>query len=176
MSTRDVRRDAAGWVVVCAMLLCASARASDQVSLQPVNRDQFRQLVSKHQGQVVLVDFWATWCAPCKELFSKTVDLAKAHRDDGLVVISVSFDEPEDQQQALDFLKSKGATITNLISTDGFDSIETFQIDNGAIPHYQLYDRDGKLVKKFVSGDPDNVFDEDDVREAVRELLQQGKP
>jgi thiol-disulfide isomerase/thioredoxin len=177
----DRNRKFAGMALAIAISLFALASilvvAADKnpensnITLKEVDPRQFDQIVAKHRGKVLLVDFWATWCAPCKEMFSNTVELHRKYHARGLDVISISFDEPEELESALEFLRQKEATFTNLISSEGFDSADAFQIDNGALPHYRLYDRSGKLVRKFVSGDPDAVFKEMEIEIAVKALL-----
>jgi peroxiredoxin len=48
--------------------------------------------LSAHRGQVVLVNFWATWCAPCREEMPSMERLWRQHRDDGLLLLAVSLD------------------------------------------------------------------------------------
>ena len=102
------------------------------------------------QGKVVLVDYWATFCAPCKKAFPHTVELHKKHQAEGLVVISIAFDLLEDEQKAKDFLQKQGATFDNLISKydgGGTDANDAFGI--GPLPHLRLYDRKGELRHKW---------------------------
>ena len=65
------------------------------VALRTIDEDELAEAIASHRGKVVLVDFWATWCLACTELFPHTVALHHRFADDGLVVLSVSFDDPE---------------------------------------------------------------------------------
>lgn len=136
----------------------AADPAADQITVNSANVEQYQQLVDSHQGKVVLVDFWATWCPPCKMQFPHTVKLSHAHKDDGLAVISVSFDDPEAKEDVLAFLRKQNADFENLMSEfgSGVDSPEKFDIAGGAVPFYKLYDRSGKLRHEF-SGDPEGI-------------------
>ena len=62
------------------------------------------------KGKVVMVDFWASWCGPCKETFPEMNELQKKYGDQGLVIISVNEDEESSDMQ--DFLKLNPATFT----------------------------------------------------------------
>src|SRR5579863_7948842 len=90
--------------------------SNGKVSLKPVTPEEYKALIAAQKGKVVLVDFWATWCGPCREKFPKTLALAKKYKDQGLTVVSVSMDSPErrDQEKALHFLQEQDAQITNL--------------------------------------------------------------
>ena len=58
------------------------------------------------KGQVILLDFWASWCAPCKTSFPAMEELQKKYAPEGLTIIAVSVDEkPENMQRFLKSLK-----------------------------------------------------------------------
>lgn len=136
--------------------------AVDQSSLTDVvliagDQSTYENLLAQYHGQVILVDFWATWCAPCVQQFPHTVSLSLSHIDEGLAVISVSMNEPEEQAAVLSFLTKQGATFDNLITPYGAGAqfLEAFDL-RGDIPFYKLYDRQGALRYTF-SGDPDGL-------------------
>jgi thiol-disulfide isomerase/thioredoxin len=62
------------------------------------------------KGKVVILDFWASWCQPCKDSFPAMNELQKKYADKGLVIISVNEDEVQSDMQ--DFLKDNAATFT----------------------------------------------------------------
>ena len=78
--------------------------ATPEISLQLAGMDAIAKLVEKNQGKVMLIDYWATWCGPCTEKFPHTVELDHKYRDSGLVVVSISVDDPEEKEQVLEFL------------------------------------------------------------------------
>jgi peroxiredoxin len=64
------------------------------------------------RGKVVLIDFWGTYCAPCKEAFPKLQDLYASHSPKGFRVIGISEDEPEDKGKIASFAADRGAKFT----------------------------------------------------------------
>ena len=145
--------------------------AADRVTLEVIDKAALADVLAQHRGKVVLVDFWATWCEPCKKLFPHTVELHEQFAGQGLAVLSVSLDDPEDEDAITEFLTERHATFPNFVSRYGAgpQSMEAFGIDNGAVPHFKLYDRDGKLHRAFASGTA--PLDPRQIDRSVEELL-----
>jgi thiol-disulfide isomerase/thioredoxin len=148
--------------------------AAGGVTLRVVDAQEFAEALARHRGHPVLVDYWATWCGPCMELFPHTVKLHQDYSDHGLVVISVSLDDPDQQADVLDFLRRRQATFENFLSSYGASpqSFEAFHVAGGAIPYLTLYDRDGNLAQEFLGG----KFREEDVDRAVAAAVQPHPP
>ena len=126
------------------------AAAAADITLVPADEKDLDALIAKNKGNVVFVDYWATFCGPCKKAFPHTVELHKKHQADGLVVISIAFDLLEDEAKAKAFLQKQGATFDNLISKydgGGTDANDAFGI--GPLPHLRLYDRKGEMRHKW---------------------------
>ncbi len=143
------------------------------VSLRITDADGYRQTLAKHRGNVVLVDFWATWCLPCLEQFPHTVTLHRKYRDRGLVVISVALNTPTEEPQVRKFLEQQDAHFDNLLSKygGGTEAIKAFGLP-GPVPYYRIYDRSGELRHEFMV-DPRAVrqFTPADIEAAVIQLL-----
>lgn len=152
----------------------AAAEASSTIKVRSVDKAAFEAVLAGHRGKVVLVDMWATWCGPCVKGFPHTVEMAKKYAPEGLAVVSLSFDDADSTAEVEAFLQQQNAQLDNLISQYGISdqSYEDFGVETGALPHYQLYDREGKLVRELTSGDPTaRSVTHEDVDAAVRELL-----
>lgn len=146
---------------------------SPEVTLVAVTPQEFDAAVAKHKGKVVFVDFWATWCVPCRKAFPKTVAVAKEHPSD-LVVISMSFDDPEARPDALEFLTEQQATFENLMCSlgGGDESFSAYDIGDAGLPYFRLYDRNGDLVQVFKNDvEAGKGVDEAQVHHAIEALL-----
>jgi thiol-disulfide isomerase/thioredoxin len=191
----DVRRSGAVLSIVGVMLWCVGCRqeipgpasakpaeaakpVADEVQIQTIGKPGFDALVAHHPGKVVLIDFWATYCEKCREVFPHTVELSRTLADKGLVVLSVSCDDANRVDEALTFLRTHGGKFQHLRSVHGSDeqTFVDFEIDGGALPHYKLYDRKGLLRHTIAAGDPSGEpFDLATLDKAIEELLAEPK-
>ncbi len=147
----------------------ADADTAD-VSVRVIDEQEFDEVVASYRGDVVLVDFWATWCVACVDLFPHTVELHQRFADQGLRVISVSFDEPDMEENVLKFLQEQGATFDNFISQygSGIESADNFDLP-GPLPYIVLYDRAGEVAHTFP--EPRSAIDPEAIDDAVEALL-----
>lgn len=142
-----------------------------KVELKVITHAELVKAIESHKGKVVLVDFWATWCKPCIEKFPKIAKIHDKHKNEGLVLITVSFDEEAKQDKALEFLKEQKAVYPNYLVKDAPASQEKW--DFISIPTYLIYGKDGTLAQKFPV-DPEGAkpFTVEEVQEAVQKQLK----
>jgi len=146
------------------------------ISVRIVNKAGYDKIIAANKGKVVVVDCWATWCVPCRKAFPKTVEMSKTYADRGVVVVSLSFDDPVKGQvpdKVKEFLVKQDAQFENLISSLDIseDGADAFGIPEGALPHFKIYGRDGKLFKNFESGE-DKEFTHEEIEAAVKAALK----
>jgi thiol-disulfide isomerase/thioredoxin len=109
-------------------------------------------LQERYRGRVLLVDFWATWCEPCREEFPALVRLHQNYRGRGLSVVAISMDEPESVPAVEQFLKAQGAQFGSYRHhfRDFVALVDSINPRwGGGIPATFLYDRQGKLVDSW---------------------------
>lgn len=101
--------------------------------------------LDQYQNQVVYVDFWASWCVPCKKSFPWMNEMHRKYKDEGLTIIAVNVDEnPADADK---FLADTPAEFTILRDPDG-TLAEQYKLVG--MPTSLLFDTQGKLVSRHV--------------------------
>jgi cytochrome c biogenesis protein CcmG, thiol:disulfide interchange protein DsbE len=111
-----------------------------------VQDPEHKVTLSEFRGQIVVLNFWASWCPPCIEETPSLVQLQKRMKDKGVIVVGVSWDEDGDayhrflQDHKIDFLTVRDATqkSSNLYGTQ-------------KIPETYIIDRKGIVRRKFIS-------------------------
>ena len=103
--------------------------------------------LSDLKGNVVIVDFWATWCGPCVAALPHLDKLYKEQSDKGLKVLAVDLQEEKDKVQA--FVTKKGWGLPVVLDSDG---AVAGQYKAEAIPETIVIGKDGKVKQIFVGG------------------------
>lgn len=116
-----------------------------------------RMNLSDLQGNVVILDFWATWCPPCKAEIPGFVELHEKYNDKGLKIVGVSLDETG-WNEVRPFLKEYGVEYTiGLWNQEMYDAFGRI----GSIPTTFVIDKEGVIRKKYVGYQSDEVFEQD---------------
>lgn len=101
--------------------------------------------LAEFKGKVIVLDFWATWCPPCKAEIPGFVELQKEYGDDGLQVIGVSVDDPPDKLKPfVDEFKMNYPVLVGL----GRDDLQDAYGPMWGIPTTFLIDREGRICRK----------------------------
>jgi cytochrome c biogenesis protein CcmG/thiol:disulfide interchange protein DsbE len=105
--------------------------------------------LSQLRGKTVFLDFWATWCGPCRESVPHLVSLYKTHRENGFVIIGVSVDKGE-SDLVRRFAASMDIPYPIVIATGDLER----QYGVTALPTGFLIDREGRIRDKFLGFSP----------------------
>jgi len=109
------------------------------------------------RGKVVILDFWATWCGPCRMEIPHFQELTKRHGGRGLVVVGVAMDEPG-AEVVKPFVRKNGITYLVLIG-DAYTANRYGGVN--ALPTTFVIDREGRVSKKYVGYRSLESFEED---------------
>jgi len=118
------------------------ARARMAPAFAVTTLDGQRITLDDFKGKVVLLDFWATWCGPCREALPHMRSIAKNFRDQPLVILSVSLDS--DEQKWKDFVAKNEMTWVHY-RDGGFTGPISRMFSVEAIPHTFTIDAEGVL-------------------------------
>lgn len=100
--------------------------------------------VADYRGKLLLIDFWATWCPPCKGEVPNLVAAYSKYREKGFEVIGISFDYSEEEFR--DFVKNMKMTWREYYDGLGWDNKVGKVYGIGAIPAMYLLDKEGKVI------------------------------
>ncbi len=137
------------------LLATAGSQALAQQQLEAGDFD-----LANYKGKVVYVDFWASWCTPCRASFPFMADIAGVHGDE-LAIVAINVDEKRDD--ALAFLDDY-ETPFDIVFDHAGELATQYKVPG--MPTSYLYDRDGQLIGKHVG------FRKKDM-ESIRQWIEQ---
>lgn len=156
----------------------AAAQATAARSVAPkaspdppiVDLAAFKNIVASHHGKPLVVNFWATWCEPCRDEYPMLVELAKQYAPQGLTLVGVSFDDDAEMNLVRRFLARNKPGFPNYRLKPGSDAAFIRGVSpawTGAIPSTMFYTPDGRLAGQFIGTRPRAEFER-----AIHELLR----
>jgi thiol-disulfide isomerase/thioredoxin len=144
---------------------CALAAAEPQhlPNLTFQNLTASKEKIGDLQGSIAVVNFWATWCAPCRAETPGLVDLQAKYRDQGLQILGISISDTVEQLPP--FAKAFNINYPLLVGTEHDELIQSYGA-TVAIPVTVLVGRNGKMCQRHMG-----LVDLDEVERQIKALL-----
>lgn len=133
-------------LLLCIAPGCTRRPASNQKGWALSNKQ--RATLSDYKGKVVVLDFYATWCAPCREETPHLVQLQRQYEQNGLQVIGLNVGGAEDRDFVPGYAREFSIQYPLGFPDDEF--ADQYLGDNQNIPQAFVFDRNGRLVKRFI--------------------------
>jgi thiol-disulfide isomerase/thioredoxin len=130
----------------------------------------YQQVLAKYRGKPLVVNFWATWCEPCRDEYPLIVELASQFKAQGVSVIGINMDDDSDMNLVRRFIARTQPHFPNYRQKPGIDLDAFYRGVNpewkGTMPQTIFYTRDGRIGGYFLGTRPRPVFEQ-----AFRDLL-----
>ena len=138
-------------LISLAMVLPACGDGPAPLDLKFTSVDGQSIDLSKMRGKVVLVDFWATWCPPCRGEVPNVVAAYQKYHDKGFEIIGISLDEDKDTLAG--FIKEKEMTWPQYYDGKQWQNKMALKYGVTQIPSTYLLGKDGKIIAKQLRGE-----------------------
>ena len=122
--------------------------------------------LTDYRGKVVMLDFWATWCGPCRVEIPGFVELQKRYGGQGLAIIGISMDDSSDASAVVDFYKQFQMNYPVAIGNDRLGELYGGVL---GLPTTLVIGRDGRIYSKHVGAADVDVFETE-----IKQLLAEG--
>ncbi|MFD2909406.1 thioredoxin-like domain-containing protein [Flavobacterium ardleyense] len=110
------------------------------------NKSNFEEVLAKHKGKIILVDFWASWCSPCREQMSSIKDLKLKFNKNEFQVVKISIDKDYDAWVRASKVENLSKDENSFIISDWKNSTIYKNFNINTIPRYLLFDKEGKIL------------------------------
>lgn len=128
--------------------------------------DGLQRSLSSYHGDVIVLDFWATWCAPCRYTMPRMEEFHRRYKQQGVTVIGVAVDV-DDYDKVVRFAKEMGVTYPIAADTSG-EAKQYYQIRS--LPTLFVIDKDGVIVLRLEGYDLQNTGRQ--LEEAVKHAIE----
>lgn len=133
-------------VALCFSLIIFASAHAGELRLKNLQGDE--QSLTNYAGKIIVLNFWATWCIPCREEMPLLVQLQNQYAKSGVQFIAASIDAPEDRQKVEDFAKEFHLNFPVWIDAT-IEQQASFELGT-AVPATGIFGRDGKLRFRII--------------------------
>ncbi len=151
--------------LLLSLLVSAASQAMDSAPGFKLEGMEAPVSLEQQKGKVVYLDFWASWCAPCRQSFPWMNELKQRFGAQGLTIIAVNLDKQRDDSTA--FLAATQPEFTIAFDPKG-ETAELYQVEG--MPNSYLIDRNGKLHHRHIGF---RTKDKALLESQIEELLKQ---
>jgi thiol-disulfide isomerase/thioredoxin len=171
-TTMKIRTSVAALLLFAAGTTLATPQAKAPGDPKMIDAQGFQKILQEHRGKALLVNFWATWCEPCRDEYPMLNELAKQYAPEGLQVVGVSMDDDGDLILMRRFLARYKPIFPNYRKTAGGEAAFRESVLpgwTGSMPVSIFYAKDGRRVGHFLGERGREQYEE-----AIRGLLAGG--
>jgi thiol-disulfide isomerase/thioredoxin len=147
---------------LCLFALSAYAKRAPNLELKDLTGHT--QKLSSLRGQIVVLNFWATWCAPCQEELPRLSNIAQSYSGKNVHFVAVSIDEAKNRAKIQPTLEKESVTLETWVGATT-DTMAGFGLGN-IVPGTVIVDEQGEIIARVMGEARD-----EDVRNAVDWLL-----
>ena len=149
-------------LILAGIGLTTYSQPKESYKVEIINLSDLEKIIGDSDGRALLINVWATWCAPCREEFPELVKLANDYSRE-VRVVGISVDEKGDlDSKVIPFLKNQNASFQNYLLkvVDPEDFINALNKKwGGAIPATFIYDKTGNQKEMIVGKQTYEVFE-----------------
>jgi thiol-disulfide isomerase/thioredoxin len=109
--------------------------------------------IANYKGKVVLLDFWATWCPPCRAELPNVLKTYKEYHAQGFEIIGISLDRDQDREKLTSFLEEKNMTWPQFFDGNYWKNKLAVKYGVNSIPATYLLDGQGTIIGKDLRGE-----------------------
>lgn len=135
-----IRPQRSALAAICLILLMGLPSLAGAGEFEPLSLAQLEKLVEEGKGKVVMINFFATWCPPCREEIPSLISIRKDFGEDKLILIGASVDE--DKKELRKYVSKTGFNYPVRLAGD--DLVQVAGVSG--IPHMLVFDGKGEVV------------------------------